>query len=408
MPNISDRDLAAVNKALEKAVANEHTHRKSMEVVGQVVVNALAPALNSINQQIANLPEAIEQSVSRIKIDSPKIPDIALPNITIPPIKVTVPDIPKPEVTVNIPPIEVPQAKVTVNVPKNEAIVKKLDKMEKSFVKALLEHNTVEPQTIDFPDYTLKKPMPVIIADLKGNPWIPFTSEGKGGGAGILRFRDSGDKERIVSDEFPLPVDASLSITDTIDVRQVSGQVWSVVVNSFTGTIGASLQTDDGDTVMDEEYNAAQVSVVRITDFVQSVKIASQDAGYEVKQVSGLTDSVNINQLGGNNISTGNGDVESGTMRTIEAKSPNATTTAVTVGADSATLISPTQASRKSIAVVHNSTVNLYISTGAQVSASAFPIVANQAYVFDDYTGPVYAVLEEAGGTTAVRYIETV
>src|SRR3990167_8862258 len=165
MPNISDKDLAAVNKALEKAVTNERTHRKSMEVVGQVVVNALAPALDSINQQIVNLPEAIEQSISRIKIDSPKIPDITIPNITIPPIKVTVPDIPKPEVTVNIPPIEVPEAKVTVNLPKNEAVVKQLNKMEKSFVKALLEHNTVEPhQTIEFPDYTLKKPMPVIIA----------------------------------------------------------------------------------------------------------------------------------------------------------------------------------------------------------------------------------------------------
>ena len=71
-------------------------------------------------------------------------------------------------------------------------------------------------------------------------------------------------------------------------------------------------------------------------------------------------------------------------------------------------MVVPTQVDRKSVVVSHKAGVPLYISTGAQDSQSAFPLLPYQAYVFDDYTGPVYAVLEEAGGTTAVRYIETV
>ena len=90
------------------------------------------------------------------------------------------------------------------------------------------------------------------------------------------------------------------------------------------------------------------------------------------------------------------------------AKSVNATTAAVNVGADASTNIALTNLNRKSIALVHASASNLYIATGTAASTTSMPIVANQIVGFDDYTGPVNAIAEEQAGTISVRYIEII
>lgn len=125
-------------------------------------------------------------------------------------------------------------------------------------------------------------------------------------------------------------------------------------------------------------------------------------------QVSGAIDSINVVQLGGNSVSLSSGDVEAGTQRIVSARSANATTAAVSVGADASTQIVPTNLSRKSVVFVHASSSNLYLSTGTALSTAAFPIVGNQIYGFDDYTGPVNGIAEEQAGTISVRYFEIV
>ena len=89
-------------------------------------------------------------------------------------------------------------------------------------------------------------------------------------------------------------------------------------------------------------------------------------------------------------------------------KGSTATTTVVSVGSDSSTSIVPTQINRKSISLVHESSFILYVSSGTAVSTTSFPVVANQAVVFDDYVGPLQAIAQEGAGTISVRYIEII
>lgn len=132
----------------------------------------------------------------------------------------------------------------------------------------------------------------------------------------------------------------------------------------------------------------------------------SSSGTQEVIQVSGAVDSVNVMQINGQTPALNVGDVDTGTLRIISAKSVNASTIAVSIGADASTNVTLTNLNRKSLAITHNSSSNLYVSTGTAASTTSFPILANQIIIFDDYTGPVNAIAQEQAGTISVRYIE--
>ena len=197
--------------------------------------------------------------------------------------------------------------------------------------------------------------------------------------------------------------------TDSISVYQVSGASWSV--NTGTVTVTATdLDIRDlantTDSVAVYQVSGATWSVNVISDAIALTDTQLRASSVPVSQVSGSIDSTNVVQLGGTAIATDIGDVSAGTQRIYIARSPNATTAAVSVGADASTSIVPTSVGRKSIIITHTSSSNLYLATGAAVSTTSMPIVANQIVGFDDYTGPVNAIAEEAAGTISVRYIE--
>ncbi len=175
-------------------------------------------------------------------------------------------------------------------------------------------------------------------------------------------------------------VSANIGLSDSelrassLPVSQVSGASWSTYVTGFGSSVVASLLNGDGDSIDPRDRNWIITEIVPI----------STTQSFETKQVSGFADSVYV------------------------IRGSEATTTAISVGADASTNVALTQVLRKSISLVHTSTSNLYISTGSASSTNSMPIVANQVVVFDDYTGPVNAIAEEQAGTISVRYIEII
>lgn len=332
MPQLSNDDLKYISEHLARAVEIEKKNKRLVE------------ALTLASQVLAEIPAAVAKAVAAVKVETKE------PKVTVMPANVTVP---KPEVTVNVPKqepavVNVPKPEVTVNVPKQPAPNVKVTMPTKALTneiravkKAIHEAMSVQQEALSrdvvFPEYTAEKPMKVMMVNTLGKPWEPLI----GARAAVAQM--------IRNEDGRIAKFGPGTANDAIRVVHASDASQSVSVSGFTASVAVSIQTDDGDSAMDEE-----------------------------------TDSV----------------------RVIKAGSPNATTTAVTVGSDASTNIVPTSATRKSIVIAHTSSSNLYISTGTASSATTLPLVANQIYGFDDYIGPINAILEESGGTTAVRYIE--
>lgn len=63
---------------------------------------------------------------------------------------------------------------------------------------------------------------------------------------------------------------------------------------------------------------------------------------------------------------------------------------------------------RKSVVFVHDSTTTVYIGLSSllttTVTGNGFPLVANQIFGFDDYTGAIFGARESGAGT--IKYIE--
>jgi len=120
------------------------------------------------------------------KIDTPVIPEIKIPEIKIPEIKI--PEIKAPDVVMpEIPPIKVPKPKVTVKVPPakitvKEASNKALTKEMKEVRKAISSQVATFTPDI-FSEVSFTKPVPVILVDVNGKPYIP----GQYSGGGVTR-----------------------------------------------------------------------------------------------------------------------------------------------------------------------------------------------------------------------------
>lgn len=179
MPNISDEELKKISEGLTKAVDSERRGRAVLTAIGPALLDALEPILGAIAETIAQIPEQVEQAISKVKInvEQPTIPPaevtVNVPEVKVPKaeVEVRIPEQPTPNYTFKVPEIKVPKANVTVKVPKsdNKEVIKAIE----SVTKAVTEQ---KPASFEMPEYTRKNPMPVLMTDLKGNPMQPFTS----------------------------------------------------------------------------------------------------------------------------------------------------------------------------------------------------------------------------------------
>src|SRR3990167_1219706 len=281
MPQLSDKEIQRINEALRKAVDTEKRNQVFLASLGPALVEMLRPVIETIGTAVGRIPNEVKRAIAEIKIDAPDVNvptyTVNIPEIKVPKAEVSVsmPDIPTPEVTVNVPPIKVPKSDVTVNVPKNQ---------NKDIIKAIneLKDSIADQKTtsVEIPEYTSKKPMPALLVDLKGNP-MEFAGGGRGGGAQLLKSADG--------------LIASFGVGNDLNALRVvhaTNVAQSVVVNSITGTLGASIIDSSG-----IQYSGSNPLQVNVSDIFGSTSVNSVfNADNRVRVSletggSGLTDS---------------------------------------------------------------------------------------------------------------------
>ena len=329
------------NDALDKALDTERRNKRFIETVGPAVANSLRGVLADLLQAIGQIPGQVKQGVEGAKIKTDiKIPDINMPAVQLPELtlptmkapKIVFPEQKAPIVKVNVPDVVVPEIKVpkpevTVNVPalktpivnlNNNALIKEI----RSVVKAVSSQEVVFPEpTSIFDEVGFSKPLPVILTDAKGKPVVQYQSGGGSGHNANVQVEElfgtvgasmtNADNRLRVSLETGGSglTDSELRAT-SVPIKQVSGLVDSVnVVDAYGSTsVGSVFNADNrmrvsletgGSGLTDNELRAAGVPVAQVSGATWSTKVigtvpVSAGASLEVKQVSGLTDSVNV------------------------------------------------------------------------------------------------------------------
>lgn len=307
----------------------------------------LLEVLTALANSLTSLPQHVMEAVSHIRVDAPEIPKIS---VAPPVVNVASPKMP------DIPPVKV------------EVDYKKLGE---GFVFDLPK-----------PNITVKVPKPTVNVSM---PTKALTNEMRAIKKAISTQQEAFDRDIVIPEytrEKPMPV---IPLDALGKPWQPLSGARSAISNMIRNQANVTAELGSG-------TSEQALRVVHATDAAMSVSI------------SGFTTSIAVmlENADGTDYNSDN------PLPITTVRSAAATTTAVTVGADSATQVVATNLNRKSVVFVHNASTNLYISTGTASSATTFPLVANQIYGFDDYTGPVSAILQESGGTTAVRYIEVV
>lgn len=411
---------AAVDKKNKEQLNRDRA--ELLNTLGKDITNALTPVLQEIAKKssvsadgvVEAIASGVEKGFKNLKLPEPNI-TVQSPDVYVPEVKF--PNIPTPVVNFDLSKIKIPDVVLP-------------DEMNITGWVNL--QNGSKPVSYD-------NPLPVELRDSKGNPLKLFENltQVMGGGGGfqyptIAGFNQSAYAELTNPDgRLRVSVETGGSgLTDAelrasrVFVEQVSGANWSVSVVGGAGLTDTELRAS---AVPVAQVSGATWSVIASLETTASLYNAdnrirvSMETGVAgltdtelrassvpVSQVSGAINSVNVQQIAGQTPSLNAGDADAGTLRTVIAKSANATTTAISVGADASTNVALTNLFRKSIMLTHQSTSTLYIATGTAASTTSIPIVANQFFGFDDYVGPVNAIAEEQAGTISVRYIEII
>ena len=164
--------------------AKEELERKIDDVKRQKLQQALELFIDKAKEEITTqVRDYVAGAAHHILQNQLGEEDIKLPAVTVtmPPIEIKLPDI-------QVAPTTVEMSPVTLNVPKAEKPnvsvsmpVKGLINEMRAIKKAVSEQKPIDAPMIEIPEYTMKKPMPVIMTDLKGDPWTPLVG---GGGRG--------------------------------------------------------------------------------------------------------------------------------------------------------------------------------------------------------------------------------
>jgi len=272
--------------------------------IGNQIAEMLRPLMERIVKMSRLTKEDIKEAISELPTPQVNVPDIRMPNI------------PTPQVTVKAPIVRMP------------------DKMTVSGDVSLSGH-AIDP----------KKPIPVILTDSQGKSYLAGMFGGSGG-INISKIRVQGrdtqgvTRDLLVDDGGRLQVDvvdllgdiaqgSGVVNSDTIRVVNVTDVATSVNVAGFTASVETHLATPAGNTIVNEEFDAARVisaaegtelgrgvqrtflvadqaySVRAISNTgvdigdvdvlsLPSVTIGTVTPSVEVKQVSGFTNSVNV------------------------------------------------------------------------------------------------------------------
>lgn len=182
-----EKILQTAKDALDEAVRQKKYTEEFARNVGPAVIEVLKPVLEQLAESQKLSKEELLEAVSQIKIDVPPTPEAT--------VKVELPDLPQPMVNVTVPEIKIPEPKapiVKVTAPKPEVIYKSDDTKLIEAIQSVEKAVSTQIQPFQKPELpTFKKPMPVILTDVNGKPYIAGTMGGDGGKHGTAIIRDA-------------------------------------------------------------------------------------------------------------------------------------------------------------------------------------------------------------------------
>ncbi len=326
--------VKAITPALEKAVGSmQEGMAKNMKGMTMAAPKIDMPAMELDMSSVGEaIKSAISDSFKGIKIN---VPEVKLPTINVPEMKMP---------AINIPPMTI--------------------------------------QEVSLKGVSSKNPIPVLLHGTDGKPILNFGSNGGGSKSNFLAIKNiltaNGDsilddvndamRTRIVASDVSFTTTQASDFVQSTNAIQIGGNTiavdsgvtgvgvqrivhvtdvgMSVNVTNFTASVAVSMQTDDGDSCMDETNDALRVNVVagstagtqytegddptdgtgvgnlmmaededfmralqvgsgrdslalrvvHATNVAMSVEIASQPFTLDIKQASGFVNSVNIAQ----------------------------------------------------------------------------------------------------------------
>jgi hypothetical protein len=259
--------------------------------------NDVIDTLKTAIEELARSNQLTADSIKKVLDDLPKNNKLTVDDIKTAIADSVVVNIPKIEVpTVYVPDIKVPKPEVTVNFD-TKSIVKGLKDVEDAVSKQNIPFADTINTTLKGVDF--KHPLPVILTDNAGNPYIAGSIGGKSSG-GAMVIKDKSGKLATISqltneigvlnvgifDSSGNQVDifgGSAVISGSVEVKQVSGFVDSVIVNEIFGTTGADLINPDGRLKVEMPAGGSGLTDIEL-----------RASHLDVMQLSGSTDSVYV------------------------------------------------------------------------------------------------------------------
>lgn len=363
--------LKQAKEALDRAIDEKRKNQANLKALGPAIVDMLQPTLDDIvatgrltkNEIIKVLKTALsemkvdldhqaQEEIKKDIIDAiSKItmqvnPQVNIPDVHVPEIKLPTINVPEPRVIVNVPEIKLPEIKIPP-----------------------VEVRYPDEASFSLKGVNWKKPLPVILTDNKGNPYIAGSFGGGGGGRGNIIISDIlTNAGRSVMDE----ANDAIKVTSSGFVfSQVSGAADSTNVIQLGGQ---DIALNSGVT------NAGTQRVVHVTDVATSVNVVAQDITLAIRQVSGANHSIEIaSQPFTLDVKQVSGSLDSVVAWTI----PDATATYAPSNSDSAAYVT-TQTVKASAGVCYSltgynsSTSAVFIqihNAASQPAESAAPLV---------------------------------
>ena len=313
--------LKQTKEALDKAISEKKISQEMIRNLSPAIIETLTPVLKEIADNARITKEELLDVLSQAKFN---IPEITVPEASV---KVQMPDIKVPEanVRVTVDEVKVPEIKTTgiektlrevfakFKLPKPEVTVNvppmKMGKMEWP------EGNMPIEGLVTLKGIDRRNPLPVELRDSDGNPlkWPDVIGRDSGGGARVVQIGGIKDSAwgSILTPDGRLKTDGgagaagggltdaelralhldvqqlsgsedSVVVNNTVIVNQLSGASWSVSVNdAFRTTVASALINSDdrirvsletgGSGLTDAELRATALQVLQFSGSIDSV-----------------------------------------------------------------------------------------------------------------------------------------
>lgn len=274
-------DRAAEEKRLRNTLASEEVRKMEddrknfISSISSDLVDVLAPLMESVAENSKLTKEDIKEAISQIKVEAPIIPQIKIPDVKVTLPEIKIPDFPEQKAPV----VKVPKPEVTVNFDASRIRIPDVIFPEEMNTRGWLG-------LMGYDKSFLSNPLPVQIRDYKGNPISLFenlTQIVSGGGkhdhftvkgfgaSAYADYLNADNRLRVSMETGGGGLTDSELRASAVEVSQVSGALWSTIVGGVVRTTNPSAIAD-GSNVRGSFDDLGRILVrpIQVRDLIQT------------------------------------------------------------------------------------------------------------------------------------------